>query len=209
MTRKKRSSITLTAAFLTFSCLPQGIFAHCDGEDGPVVVAAKMALEKGNVDYVLIWVRENEEAEIIKAFDKAMSVRKLNPDAKDMADHYFFETLVRIHRAGEGAPYTGLKPVGLDLGPAIPAADKAIESGKLEAVKTLLTRSVQAGLAERFKDVSVKKNYQADNLQAGREYVEAYVKFIHYVEGVYQMAKHGPTGHHDEDGPPAGHDDKH
>jgi len=193
----------------SLTVMPRMVSAHCDGEDGPVVMAAKKSLEKGDVNYVLIWVQKKDEADIKKAFEKTMGVRKLNPDAKEMADHYFFETLVRIHRAGEGAPFTGLKPAGQDLGPAIPAADKAIESGKLEAVKTLLTNSVQAGLEERFKDVSAKKNYQANNVGAGREYVEAYVKFIHYVEGVYQMAKHGPAGHHDEDAPDAGHDDEH
>jgi len=191
------------------SLLPTRVSAHCDGIDGPVVTAAKKALEKRDVNYVLIWVQKKDEADIKKAFEKALSVRNLNSDAKEMADHYFFETLVRIHRAGEGAPFTGLKPAGRDLGPAIPAADKAIESGKLEAVKTLLINSVQSGLEERFKDVSAKKNYQADNVGAGREYVEAYVKFIHYVEGVYQMANHGPAGHHDEDGSAAGHNDDH
>jgi tetratricopeptide (TPR) repeat protein len=37
--------------------------------------------------------------------------------------------VVRIHRAGEGAPYTGLKPAGLSEGPIIPIAEKAIEIG--------------------------------------------------------------------------------
>jgi hypothetical protein len=95
-----------------------------------VVQAAQKALETGNVHLVLIWVQKPDEAEITEAFQKALAVRKLNAEAKELADRYFFETLVRIHRAGEGAPYTGLKPAGRDLGPAIPAADKASREGE-------------------------------------------------------------------------------
>ena len=42
---------------------------------------------------------------------------------KELSDQFFIKTLVRVHRAGEGAPYTGIRPAGTDLGPAIPAAD--------------------------------------------------------------------------------------
>ena len=89
---------------------PTAASAHCDGLDGPVVTAARKALESGNVNLVLIWVQKNDEAEIASAFQKTLSVRKLNAQVKDLADTYFFETLVRVHRAGEGEPYTGLKP---------------------------------------------------------------------------------------------------
>src|SRR5512139_3206249 len=99
--------------------IPMEAFGHCDGLDGPVVTAAKAALETGKVEPVLIWVQNRDEDEIKKAFQKTLAVRKLNPEARELADYYFFETLVRIHRAGEGAPYTGLKPAGRDLGPAI------------------------------------------------------------------------------------------
>src|SRR6187402_881198 len=86
-----------TAAFLA----PHIALAHCDGMDGPVVKAAQKALDDGNVNLVLIWVQKNDEAEIKNAFEKALAVRKLNNEAKELADLYFFETLVRIHRAGE------------------------------------------------------------------------------------------------------------
>ena len=88
--------------------------AHCDTLDGPVVTAAKEALDTGDANPVLIWVQEKDEAQIREAFNKTLSVRKLSPETKDLADMYFFETLVRVHRAGEGASYTGLKPAGLD-----------------------------------------------------------------------------------------------
>src|SRR5450756_1585862 len=69
---------------------------HCDGLDGPVVKAARQALVTGNVKLVLIWVQASDEAELRKAFAKTIAVRKLNSEAKELADLYFFETLVRI-----------------------------------------------------------------------------------------------------------------
>ena len=64
---------------------------------------------------------------------------------------YFFETLVRIHRAGEGEPYTGMKPAGRDLGPAVPAADKAIVDGKLEPLYKLLIETIHEGFTKNSK----------------------------------------------------------
>jgi hypothetical protein len=147
---------------------------------------------------VLIWVKKENEPELKAAFDKALSVRKLNPAAKEMADMYFFETLVRVHRAGEGAPYTGLKPAGTDLGPAIPAADKAITTGDVQPAAKLLTDTLQAGLKEQLAKVVSRKNYDKNNVAAGREYVEAYVEYVHYVEGLYDAAKAEPHGHYED-----------
>ncbi|MFY9328213.1 MAG: DUF6448 family protein [Georgfuchsia sp.] len=177
-------------------------FAHCDGLDGPVVKAARQALDTGNVNLVLIWVQKDDEAAIKNAFQKAAGIRKLSPAAKDMADNYFFETLVRVHRTGEGASYTGLKPAGRDLGPAIPAGDKALETGSVEPVVKLLTDAVQKGLREHFKVVMSKKTFNKDNVAAGREYIEAYVEYIHYVEGLYGATKDPAKGHYPESGAP-------
>lgn len=58
----------------------------------------------GNVNLVLIWVQKTDEDEVKKAFQKTLAVRKLNPQAKELADTYFFETLIRIHRAENGHP---------------------------------------------------------------------------------------------------------
>jgi hypothetical protein len=146
-TRFSRSLSVLAIGFV-FLLMPATVFGHCDGIDGPVVKAAQQALAKGDVNPILIWVRANDEAEIRRVFAKTLAVRKLNPEARELADLYFFETLVRIHRAGEGAPYTGLKPAGRDLGPAIPAADKAIETGALEPLLKLITSESTNGLRE-------------------------------------------------------------
>lgn len=113
-----------------------------DGWAG-AVMAARKALDTGNVNLVLIWARKADEPEIRSAFQKTLAVRKLNPQARELADMHFFETLVRVHRAGEGASFTGLKPAGRDLGPAIPAGDKAIVTGSTDALHKLLTDKVR------------------------------------------------------------------
>ena len=186
------ASLTVLAILCTLALLgPNNLFAHCDGMDGPVVTAAKQALETGNVNLILIWVSKKDETEIRNAFQKTLTVRKLNPEAKELADMYFFETLVRIHRAGEGEPYTGIEPAGRDLGPAVPAADKAIADGKLEPLYKILTDKIHEGLHEKFKEVMKKKDFKKNDVDAGREFVEAYVPFVHYVEALYDAAAKG------------------
>ena len=127
---------------------PARALAHCDGLDGPVVKAAQRALETGNPALVLIWVQDKDEREILTAFEQTLAVRELSPQARELADRFFFETLVRVHRAGEGAPFTGLKPAGRDLGPAIPAADEAVRTGSIEPVRQLLMDTFQHQLAK-------------------------------------------------------------
>jgi len=194
------TSLTVLAILYTLALLgPNNLLAHCDGVDGPVVTAAKQALEAGDVNPVLIWVSKKDESEIRNAFQKTLAVRKLNPEAKELADMYFFETLVRIHRAGEGEPYMGIKPAGRDLGPAVPAADKAIADGKLEPLYKILIDKIHEGLHEKFKEVMKKKDFKKNDVDAGREFVEAYVPFVHYVEALYDTAaKGGGHGHSQE-----------
>ncbi len=174
------------------------VYAHCDGMDGPVVKAAQAALAKGDVNLVLIWASKNDEAELRQAFDQTVNVRKLSPQAKKLADTYFFETLVRIHRAGEGAPYTGLKPAGRDLGPAIPAADQALKSGDVAPLTNLLIGDMRDGLMDRYKQAIAAKDFKTQDIDAGREYVERYVTFIHYVEGMFEAATRPVSGHYPE-----------
>jgi hypothetical protein len=161
--------------------------AHCDTLDGPVVAAARTALETGDVNPVLVWVQETDEADIRRAFQRARSVRKAGGDAKELADSYFFETLVRIHRAGEGAAFTGLKPAG-QIEPAVAAADKAIDSGKLQPLAKLVQGRIENGLHNHFDSVMAKKNYGLADVAAGRAYVGAYVEFVHYAERLYETA---------------------
>lgn len=162
--------------------------AHCDTLDGPVVAAARKALDTGNVNLVLVWVQKNDDAEIRSLYQRARNVRKAGGEAKELADLYFFETLVRVHRAGEGAGYTGLKPAGM-VEPPIAAADKAIETGKLQPLGKLVTDRMEKGLHAHFDQVMAKRKYEPNDVQAGRAYSSAYVEFTHYAERLYNAAE--------------------
>jgi hypothetical protein len=181
---------------------------HCDTLDGPVVTLAKKALEEKNVKLVLPWVRPQDEAEIEHAFDHAQAVRNLGPQARSLADRHFLETLVRVHRAGEGAAFTGLKPAGLDLGPAVPAADHALHAGSAEAVVKLLVDAVSAGVRSRFHAVAQAQGFDPNDVAAGRRYVEAYVPYVHYVERLWEVASgplHGHAAEHEAQAHHGGH----
>jgi hypothetical protein len=172
----------------SFWLLPRMVGAHCDTLDGPVVMTAKAALGKGDVTPVLKWVKPEYEGEIRSAFKKTMDVRSKGPEAKEFADMYFFETLVRLHRAGEGAPYDGIKPAGTDLGPAVSGADKALENGSVDDLVKLVTDEVAKGIRERFAHTMERKKEAEKSVETGREYVDAYVTYVHYVEGLYNAA---------------------
>jgi hypothetical protein len=191
----KEALTSLAIAAGVIICSPGIAVAHCDGLDGPVVKAARKALETRTIADVLIWVQPADEPEIRAAFEEALAVRALGAQAKELADRYFFETVVRVHRAGEGAPYTGLKPAGRDLGPAIPAADKALDTRSLAPVLTLLSRTMEERLRFHFEHAVVASNFKSGDIAAGREYIKAYVEFIHYAERLHEAIAASPHGH--------------
>jgi hypothetical protein len=183
----------LTAATVMF--IGQGkLFAHCDTLDGPVIQDARTALEKGDVTPVLKWVKKDAEQEIRVVFDKTLAERKSN---KDAADIKFFETLVRIHRAGEGASFTGLKPSGT-VEAIIAGADKALETGSIDALTQEMATHLTSGVKERFERAFELRKHKDESVEAGREYVEAYVEYVHYVEGLHDMIG-GKEGHNHEE----------
>ncbi len=186
--QRRRMGFGGIAAMVMFLALGGEALAHCDGLDGPVVTSARQALAKGDVKLVLPWVAARDEAEIRKAFELAVAVRGKGEKAKELADTYFFETLVRVHRAGEGAPYTGLKPAGRDLGPAVPAADKALETGNPMELLELVNDKVHDGIHKYYTEARQKKLHAADSVEAGRAYVNAYVPYVHFVERLYEAA---------------------
>jgi hypothetical protein len=170
---------------------------HCDTKNGPVLTAAKEALNTGNVNLILIWVQPKDEPFIKELFDKTVKLRKINPEVQDLADRNFFENLVRIHRTGEGAPYTGIKEAS-EIEPSIEAADKAIESGKIDDLLKITNDSVEKVMKEKFEAVIAHKNYDKNDVKAEREFVEAYISFIHFVGGIYNVSKNFPGEHHPE-----------
>lgn len=176
------------AVIILISVFAGSALAHCDAMDGPVITLATKALEKGDVNLVLPWVEKEKEYEIRKAFALASAVRGKGAKERQLADQYFFETLVRVHREGEGASFTGLKPAGLDLGPAIPTADKALETGDPKPLLRLIERKIHEGIHKYYTEAKAKKAHAGESVEAGRDYVQTYVTYVHFVERLYKDA---------------------
>lgn len=185
--------VILTLAIACILMAPRTGRAHCDTLDGPVVLTAKTALEKADITPVLKWVRKDDEKEIREQFQKTLTVRKQGTEARELADRYFFETLVRIHRAGEGAPYTGLKAAGA-VEPAVAAADTALETGSVDRLVKLVASAAEKGIRDRYAHAAETRKHADHTVDAGRSFVAAYVEFTHYVERLHMDAT-APAGH--------------
>ncbi|MGB4587647.1 MAG: DUF6448 family protein [Clostridiaceae bacterium] len=157
--------------------------AHCDTMDGPTAKDGKKALESNNINYALKWILPQYEDELQSIFEKCIKVRTHSSEAKEIADRFFLESLVRFHRAGEGEPFEGLKPSGTPIDEKVAAADKSIEIGNLSPLEGLVSSEELHELKEKFERVMMLKNYDQNNVQEGREYIEAYVTFFKMAEG--------------------------
>lgn len=196
--RKSRALIWTIFLIALAVMLPGLVMAHCDTLDGPVVIDARTALAQGDITPVLKWISADDEKVVRGAFAQTLAVRKQSPEAKELADMYFFETLVRIHRAGEGAPYTGLKP-GVSIDPAIVLTDQALKTGSIDKVVEVMTGALAKGIRERFTRTYENQKHAKDSVAAGREFVESYVVFTHYVEGIHgQIKRNADSADHGE-----------
>jgi Family of unknown function (DUF6448) len=201
MSKIKMLIVSMMAAGLLFGA--QRAQAHCDAVDGPVAKAVQKALEDGNVNPVLAYAPASAEVEIKTAFEKSRNVRGLGVDARALADQAFMETVIRLHRAGEGAPYTGLKPAGGDYGPVIPAAEHAVHTGDLAKLKAVLVEEIEHALRERLAHVRELQKAPLEPKTAAevphaRERVSAELGFITFAEALRQAVHgKGAEGHVD------------
>jgi hypothetical protein len=184
--RRHIAAATIASALFA---VPTDSLAHCDTLTGPVVSAARVALQTRDITPVLKWVKEADEADARRAFRQTLEVRTLSAAARELADRFFFESIVRLHRAGEGEPFTGLKD-GTDVDEAIAGADTALATGAIDPLLQLVAARASAGLRERFAQVRTLQAQAGDSVAAGRRYVEAYVAFLRYIE---QLTATGPA----------------
>jgi hypothetical protein len=153
---------------------------------GPVVTAAEAALAAGDVELVLPYVPAAGEDEVRRAFTRVLPMRALGPAATGVAEQWFYETVVRIHRSGEGAPFTGLKPAGTDEGPVVPLAEKAVETGSPEQVYAFLAEELRHVLQDRLARVGHTAAAQDGTVAKARAHVEATLGFELYCHHVHQ-----------------------
>lgn len=199
MTSSRMLMFAIIAAGLLFGV--QSAQAHCDSLDGPVAKAVQKALDDGNLNPVLAYAPAAAEEEIRVAFEKSRKVRGLGTEARTLADQAFMETVIRLHRAGEGATFTGLKPAGLDYGPVIPAAEHAVETGDLAKLKAILMEKIEHALNERLAHVRELKKAPLEPKTAAevphsRERISAELGFITFTENLHQAALGKGTEHH-------------
>jgi hypothetical protein len=198
MSKIQKIRITAVVGFLAVGIsvlLVWNVFAHCDTTSSPVIPEAKAALEKGDITPILKWIKKDNEAEIKAVFAKAVAVRTKGPEAKELADQYLLETLVRLHRAGEGAPYTGIKDEPVE--PIVATADKALADGSADTMIKKMSSHMAQAIREKFEKALESSKNKDKSIEAGREFVEAYVTYMHYVEGIH-TAIVSAGGHHHE-----------
>lgn len=169
-------TVLFTIGFVTAAC------AMCDSMDGPVAVDAIRALDNKNVNVALKWVSPEYEKEARLAFGWAMSARMEGAQSKELANLYFIENLIRLHRQSEGKPYTGVKPAGSWSSQVAKSATKALEEGTPEELISALRKKISISLRDSFSDAYEKRAHQDDGLEEGREYVAAFLSYVGYVE---------------------------
>jgi uncharacterized protein DUF6448 len=171
---------------------------HCDTMDGPVVKAATRALEEKDVALVLPYVPKDGEGEVKRRFASVVDLREQGDQARELADLHFFETVVRLHRAGEGEPFTGLKPAGLDPGPVIPVAERAIVTGSADELVSVLCDTIAERARTQLQTVLKLRERANGDIEANREYVSAMLGLQVWAHGLYECAESAPheAGHH-------------
>ncbi|MEO8934971.1 MAG: DUF6448 family protein [Xanthomarina sp.] len=188
--RAKMRSILLAMVFMLTSISG---FAHCDSYDGPVIKDALTALDNNNVELVLKWIEPQQEQEVITLFNKTYSLKNEDEQIYTIVEKHFLETLVRLHRETEGAPFTGLKPAG-SMTPMVAMADRSIEINSMEEVAKNVTTHLEQVLRDRYAKVMELNKTKDNSVEEGREYVHAYVEYTHTLEALEHVL-HGDFAH--------------
>lgn len=181
--RKKVYTLFVLAAFICVSIFVAAVYAHCDSTSGPVISEAMAALDKSDITPVLKWIKPEYETELKEAFSLAIQVRNKSGEAKELADKYFLETLIRLHRAGEGAPYTGIKKTPPEK--IVVLTDQALASGSADELIEIIQKHLAEAIKEKFNKAMQASKNKDQSVKSGREFVEAYVQYTHYVEGIH------------------------
>ncbi len=187
-----KTFILLIVSMLLLSTNP--VSAHCDSYDGPVIIDAYKALETNNVNLLLKWVSESQEAEIKDLFRKTYNLKSGDKEIYTIVEKHFLETLVRLHRETEGAPFTGLKPAG-QVAPIVQMADNSIETQSVQELNRRFLGHIERVVNEKFQTVNQLSAQKDNSVEQGRAYVEAYVDYVHLLVGIHGMLEHGAGGH--------------
>ena len=183
------ASIFTVALLLGFASTSQ---AHCDRVNGPVATDARKALETGDISHALIWVTDRQAEELKSTFEQSLNVYTQGNESQELAERYFMSETVRLHREAEGMPFTGLKPAQPGS-QDIQVAEQALTSGELAPVTEMLANEIQQKTTELYSNAMEAKSKKDNSVEAGRKWVDAYVKYIVYVHKLYQKIQAGPA----------------
>ncbi len=191
--KMKLAKITLLMGAMMFLSAPT--FAHCDSFDGPVIQDAYKALQKEEAMYVMKWITADQEAEIKQLFDKTVQLKNEDAEIYSIVEKHFLETLVRLHRETEGAPFTGLKPAGSTT-PIVQMADQSIANRNLKPLINDLGEHIQHVITDKYAKVMALEKVKDNSVEEGRAYVNAYVEYTHTLEAMEAILSHGGGHHH-------------
>ena len=189
-----KRALLITLLFLGLWAIPQNIFAHCDSYDGPVIKDALKALENNEPGLLMKWINAEHEKEINDLFTKTMKYRSGDKEIYSLIEKHFLETLVRVHREGEGEPYTGLKPAGTTK-QIIQLTDIALAEDDFEGFLIKYNGHVNKVLKEKYDKVAKLKKVKDQSPQKGREFVAAYVDYTHTIERMHDILEHTGGAH--------------
>ncbi len=188
----QRVVLLLSVILLSFAS-PQIASAHCDSYDGPVIKDALKALEQQNVELVLKWVEPKYDEIITDKFNQTLKLTGSNKEVNKILETHFLETLVRLHREGEGASFTGLKPVN-SMTPMVEMADNSLDKNDIDYVINKVNNHLGEVLRERFTKAMELSKSKDNSVKQGRAYVEAYVEYTHTLEALEHIM-HGEMSH--------------
>lgn len=195
MRRKAKAAVFIMAVLgglATLAVITRTVQAHCDTESGPVAVAAPEALQTGQFEPIAIWVGPEQGPELRRKFRQALAAYKMGGAAKELAQDYFVSESIRLHRAAEGMSFTGVKPAQ-PLPSDIAAAEKALETGDVSLITEPLKAEVEKNVTRWFEQARRAREHKDESVEAGREYVDAYVKSVIYVHGLHGTIQAGPA----------------
>src|SRR5512137_2844109 len=146
----------------------------------PVFKAAKMSLETGNVNHILIWLPVESENSLKNLLEKTCCIRSSRMNMQKQAYDWYFETVNRFYRSSSPPDHHRTQSPDLS-GKLVLKIDRAIESGNFEEIQDIIPVTHEADAKQRFQHLIKMRDFSVNNIAAGRLYVSAFFDFHHYV----------------------------